>query len=78
MSTIIGNAITLGGGGAKLNIDYGSTPPTDTAKLWVPLTTKPSNVECSPVLKYGSEYMTAAVQTRPSTPTIRFFFGCIS
>ena len=44
------------GGGAKLNIDYGSTPPTDTSKLWVPLTTKPDAVECSPVLNYGSMY----------------------
>lgn len=57
MSTILGNPITLGGGGAKLNIDFGSTPPTDTSKLWVPLSTKPSAVECSPVLYYGSEYL---------------------
>ena len=56
MSTIIGNAVTIGGGGTKLNIDYGATPPTDTTKLWVPLATKPSNVECSPVLNYGNEY----------------------
>ena len=42
------------GGGVKLNIDYGATPPSDTTKLWVPLATKPSNVECSPVLEYGS------------------------
>lgn len=53
MSTILGNPITLGGGGAKLNIDYGSTPPTDTTKLWVPLEKKPDGVECSPVLNYG-------------------------
>ena len=44
MSVIYGNPITLGGGGASLNIDYGSTPPTDTSKLWVPLTNKPSGV----------------------------------
>ena len=42
MSTILGNPITLGGGGADLNIDFGSTPPTDTSKLWVPLAQKPS------------------------------------
>lgn len=36
-----------GGGGDGLNIDYGLTPPTDTSKLWVPLTTKPANVEIS-------------------------------
>ena len=52
MSTVLGNPITLGGG-AKLNIDYGATPPTDTTKLWVPLATKPSAVECSPVLAFG-------------------------
>lgn len=57
MSTIIGNAVTIGGGGAKLNIDYGATPPSDTTKLWVPLSTKPSAVECSPVLAFGSEYL---------------------
>lgn len=45
MSTIIGNAVTIGGGGgAKLNIDYGATPPSDTTKLWVPLSTKPSSI----------------------------------
>lgn len=42
--SILGNPITLGGGGADLNIDFGSTPPTDTSKLWVPLTKKPSNI----------------------------------
>lgn len=55
MSTIIGNAVTIGGGGTKLNIDYGATPPTDTTKLWVPLATKPSNVECKPEINFGSE-----------------------
>lgn len=44
------------GGGAKLNIDYGATPPSDTTKLWVPLAKKPDAVECSPVLNYGNEY----------------------
>lgn len=53
MSTILGNPITLGGGGAKLNIDFGTTPPSDTSKLWVPLGSKPSAVECSPILNYG-------------------------
>lgn len=43
--SILGNPITLGGGGAELNIDFGSTPPTDTSKLWVPLSTKPDRVE---------------------------------
>ena len=58
MSTILGNPITLGGGSAKLNIDFGTTPPSDTSKLWVPLANKPDAVECSPVIQYGSEYLT--------------------
>ena len=45
------------GGGVKLNIDYGSTPPTDTTKLWVPLEKKPDAVECKPELAFGSEYL---------------------
>ena len=57
MSTILGNPITLDGG-AKLNIDYGGSPPSDTSKLWVPLGSKPSAVECSPAIQYGSEYLT--------------------
>lgn len=56
MSVIYGNPIVTSGGGVKLNIDYGATPPADTTKLWVPLATKPSAVECSPVLNYGNEY----------------------
>jgi hypothetical protein len=47
------------GGGVKLNIDYGTNPPSDTTKLWVPLATKPDAVECSPVLEYGSEAITS-------------------
>ena len=43
--SILGNPITLGGGGADLNIDFGSTPPTDTSKLWVPLASKPKSVK---------------------------------
>ena len=45
MSTILGNPITLGGGGTKLNIDFGTTPPSDTSKLWVPLASKPKSVK---------------------------------
>ena len=44
---IYGQPITFGGGGAGLNIAYGTTPPTDTSKLWIPLTQKPDNVEVS-------------------------------
>lgn len=57
MSVIYGNPIITNGGGTKLNIDYGATPPTDTTKLWVPLAKKPGAVECSPVLKYGRNYI---------------------
>ena len=53
--SILGNPITLGGGGANLNIDFGATPPADTSKLWVPLVIKPNSVECSPVLDYGDD-----------------------
>ena len=45
-----------GSGGASLNIDFGTTPPSDTSKLWVPLGSKPSAVECNPILNYGMEY----------------------
>nr|DAI69874.1 MAG TPA: Kelch repeat [Caudoviricetes sp.] len=51
--SILGNPITLGGGGADLNIDFGSTPPADTSKLWVPLSTKPSKIKADTVLDYG-------------------------
>lgn len=61
MSTILGNPITLGGGGSKLNIDFGTTPPSDTSKLWVPLANKPDAIECSPVLNYGSEIYSGVV-----------------
>lgn len=57
MSVIYGNPIITSGGGVKLNIDYGSTPPADTTKLWVPLAKKPDAVECVPILSYGSEYL---------------------
>lgn len=60
MSVIYGNPIITNGGGVKLNIDYGATPPSDTTKLWVPLATKPSAVECSPILNYGSEIPASA------------------
>lgn len=40
-------------GGAKLNIAYGDTAPTDTSKLWVK-TTEPESVEISPEL-FGEE-----------------------
>lgn len=32
---------------SPLNIAYGATPPSDTAKLWVPLEAKPASVEVS-------------------------------
>lgn len=71
MSTILGNPITLGGGGAKLNIDFGTTPPSDTSKLWVPLGSKPSTVECSPAMQYGSEFLTEYVGELPEAYATR-------
>lgn len=49
MSTILGNPLSIGGGGAKsgLNIAYGLTPPADTSKLWVRMEGKPSFLEVS-------------------------------
>lgn len=59
MSTILGNPITLGGGGAKLNIDFGTTPPSDTSKLWVPLANKPDKVEVTD--KFSSSFGSPSV-----------------
>lgn len=40
---IFGDPVTFSSA-SKLNIDYGSTAPADTSKLWVPLSQKPSKV----------------------------------
>ena len=66
MSTILGNPIMLGGGGGKLNIDFGTTPPSDTSKLWVPLANKPDAVECSPILSYGANTIQSLSNIIPS------------
>ncbi len=52
--SIIGNPITLGGGGGELNIDYGMSEPADTSKLWVPLEKKPANTVFGFKLSYGN------------------------
>lgn len=57
MSTILGNPIVLGGG-AKLNIDFSTTQPSDTSKLWVPLAQKPSVVDIDICVPYGDEFIT--------------------
>lgn len=57
MSTIYGNPLLIGGGGVKLNIDYGTNPPSDTTKLWVPRTTTPSSVEAKYEFKFGNEQL---------------------
>lgn len=57
MSTIYGNPLLIGGGGVKLNIDYGKNPPSDTTKLWVPRTTTPSSVEAKYEFKFGNEQL---------------------
>lgn len=77
MSTILGNPITLGGGGAKLNIDFGTTPPSDTSKLWVPLATKPDAVECNPVANYGDMYAEYIGQTGGNTSYTPGYQNCM-
>lgn len=57
MSVIYGNAIITALGGGGLNIDYGSTPPSDTTKLWIPRTTTPSSVEAKYEFKFGNEQL---------------------
>lgn len=65
--SILGNPITLGGGGADLNIDFGSTPPADTSKLWVPLGKKPSNIKADTVLAYGDNLHEEMIMTNGVT-----------
>ena len=65
MSVIYGNPIITSGGGVKLNIDYGSTPPSDTSKLWVPLSGKPDKVECTPVIQFGDNTIEKFSSTIP-------------
>lgn len=68
--SILGNPITLGGGGADLNIDFGPTPPADTSKLWVPLVKKPDKVICSAKdLTYGFEFENLNISV-PSTGNV--------
>lgn len=57
MSVIYGNAIITALGGGGLNIDYGSTPPSDTTKLWIPRITTPSSVEAKYEFKFGNEQL---------------------
>ena len=79
MSTILGNPIALGGGGAKLNIDFGTTPPSDTSKLWVPLENKPDAVECSPIFNYGpnriEDFGIKLPEMQKDTPIIQIVDG---
>ena len=64
--SILGNPITLGGGGADLNIDFGSTPPADTSKLWVPLAQKPNAVN---ITNNVNAIIDTAQVVFPSTPS---------
>jgi hypothetical protein len=60
MATILGNPLSLGGGGANgLNIAYGLTPPADTSKLWVRIADKPNSVTVQAVIPFGNEAVTA-------------------
>lgn len=59
----MGNGISIRGGntradkGVKLNIDYGTTPPSDTSKLWIPNNGKePSKIEINnKFMEFGDE-----------------------
>ena len=62
MGTIMGNGVTIRGGsrankGVQLNIDYGTTPPSDTSKLWIPNNgTEPSKIEINDkFMAFGDE-----------------------
>ena len=72
MSTIMGNGISIRGGnsradkGVKLNIDYGTTPPSDTSKLWIP-NIKPSKVYVQSDMSYGDTYDEATNIAMPSS-----------
>lgn len=76
MSTIYGNPLLIGGGGVKLNIDYGTNPPSDTTKLWVPRATAPSSVEAKYEFKFGNEQL--AVDNYNYIPTTTNTDGAMS
>ena len=40
-----------------MNIDFGSTPPADTSKLWVPLASKPDTVNVGPAIEFGNQIL---------------------
>lgn len=71
MAIILGNPLSLGGGGASgLNIAYGLTPPADTSKLWVRIADKPKSVTVQAVTPFGNEVVTAyGVSTLQATNT---------
>ncbi len=71
MGTILGNPAIVGGG-ARLNIDYGSTPPEDTTKLWIPLAGKPDNVDVDITVPFGDEFI---VLDGTYTETLAFASG---
>lgn len=69
---ILGDPIMFSGA-SKLNIDYGSTAPSDTNKLWVPLSQKPSKVGITSYLagQVGgmvTEYANIITTSRNLTP----------
>ena len=61
----------MGGGG--LNIDYGSTPPSDTTKLWIP-SGKPANIDIEYSTNYGDGY--SEWLTTPVLPMRQEGAGC--
>lgn len=75
MSTIYGNPLLLGGGGVKLNIDYGTNPPSDTTKLWVP-SGKPTNLDIEYSTNYGDGY--SEWLTTPVLSMRQYYAGCFT
>lgn len=75
MAVIYGNPITIGGG-TKLNIDYGTVAPTDTSKLWVPLSKRPSKVVADTVMDYSDNQSEVISCSGGSTTTLSMKNGC--
>ena len=61
-----------------MNIDFGSTPPADTSKLWVPLSNKPDFVKCSPVLSYGNFANTTIGTAGSNTRYLTGYQNCLA
>lgn len=76
MSTIYGTPLLLGGGGVKLNIDYGTNLPSDTTKLWIPRVTAPSSVEAKYEFKFGNEQLAVDNYNYIPTQDVSMYDSC--